>query len=104
MFVLDSLGMLSTSKEIEDTEAGKETRDMTRAQVLKGAFRVLTLKLGLANVPMIVTNHTYDVVGSYIPTKEMGGGSGLKYAASTIVYLSKKKEKDGTDVVGRTRS
>ncbi|BCU94789.1 MAG: hypothetical protein CM15mV6_1550 [uncultured marine virus] len=49
---------------------------------------------------MIVTNHTYDVVGSYIPTKEMGGGSGLKYAASTIVYLSKKKEKDGTDVVG----
>ena len=88
MFVLDSLGMLSTSKEIEDTEAGKETRDMTRAQVLKGAFRVLTLKLGLANVPMIVTNHTYDVVGSYIPTKEMGGGSGLKYAASTIVYLS----------------
>ena len=100
MFVLDSLGMLSTSKEIEDTEAGKETRDMTRAQILKGAFRVLTLKLGLANVPMIVTNHTYDVVGSYIPTKEMGGGSGLKYAASTIVYLSKQKEKDGTVVVG----
>ena len=31
MFVLDSLGMLSTSKEIEDSEAGKETRDMTRA-------------------------------------------------------------------------
>ena len=88
MFVLDSMGMLSTSKEIEDTEAGKETRDMTRAQILKGAFRVLTLKLGLANVPMIVTNHTYDVVGSYIPTKEMGGGSGLKYAASTIVSVS----------------
>jgi hypothetical protein len=37
---------------------------------------------------------------SYVPTKEMGGGSGLKYAASTIIYLSKKKEKDGTDVVG----
>jgi hypothetical protein len=35
MFVLDSLGMLSTSKEIEDSEAGKETRDMTRAQVVK---------------------------------------------------------------------
>ena len=100
MFVLDSLGMLSTSKEIEDTEAGKETRDMSRAQVVKSIFRVLTLKLGKANVPMIVTNHTYDVIGSYVPTKEMGGGSGLKYAASTIIYLSKKKEKDGTDVVG----
>ena len=100
MFVLDSLGMLSTSKEVEDSEAGKDTRDMTRAQVVKSIFRVLTLKLGKANVPMLVTNHTYDVVGAYIPTKEMGGGSGLKYAASTIIYLSKKKEKDGKEVVG----
>lgn len=100
MFVLDSLGMLSTTKEVEDTEAGKETRDMTRAQVVKSIFRVLTLKLGKANVPLIVTNHTYDVVGAYVPTKEMGGGSGLKYAASTIIYLSKSKEKDGKEVVG----
>jgi RecA/RadA recombinase len=97
---LDSLGMLSTTKEVEDTAEGKETRDMTRAQVLKAAFRVLTLKLGRAKVPMVVTNHTYDVVGSMFPTKEMGGGSGLKYAASSIVYLSKKKEKDGTEVIG----
>ena len=73
LLVLDSLGMLSTTKEVEDTADGKETRDMTRAQVLKAAFRVL---------------------------KEMGGGSGLKYAASTIVYLSKKKEKEGTEVIG----
>ena len=97
---LDSLGMLSTTKEVEDTAEGKETRDMTRAQVLKAAFRVLTLKLAKAKVPMVVTNHTYDVVGSMFPTKEMGGGSGLKYAASSIVYLSKKKEKDGTEVIG----
>ncbi len=97
---LDSLGMLSTTKEVEDTAEGKETIDMTRAQVLKAAFRVLTLKLGRAKVPMVVTNHTYDVVGSMFPTKEMGGGSGLKYAASSIIYLSKKKEKDGTEVIG----
>ena len=97
---LDSLGMLSTTKEVEDTADGKETRDMTRAQVLKAAFRVLTLKLGRAKVPMVITNHTYDVVGSMFPQKEMGGGSGLKYAASSIVYLSKKKEKDGTEVIG----
>ena len=100
MFVLDSLGMLSTTKEIEDTAAGKETKDMTRAQIVKGAFRVLTLKLGRAKVPMIVTNHTYDVIGSMFPQKEMGGGSGLKYAASSIVYLSKKKKKKGSEVVG----
>ena len=100
LLLLDSLGMLSTTKEMEDTQAGKETKDMTRAQIVKAAFRVLTLKLGKAKVPLIITNHTYDVVGSMFPTKEMGGGSGLKYAASSIVYLSKKKEKDGTEVIG----
>ena len=100
MFVLDSLGMLSTTKEMEDTAAGKETRDMTRSQIVKSTFRVLTLKLGKANIPMIMTNHTYDVIGSMFPQKEMGGGSGLKYAASSIVYLGKRKEKDGTEVIG----
>ena len=100
MFVLDSLGMLSTEKEISDALADKQVRDMTKSQLVKGAFRMLTLKLGQAKVPLIVTNHTYDVIGSYVPTKEMGGGSGLKYAASTIIYLSKIKEKDGKDIVG----
>jgi len=100
MFVLDSLGMLSTEKEITDALNDKQVRDMTKSQLVKGAFRMLTLKLGQAKIPMIVTNHTYDVIGAYVPTKEMGGGSGLKYAASTIIYLSKKKEKDGTEVIG----
>ena len=100
MFVLDSLGMLSTEKEITDALNDKQVRDMTKSQLVKGAFRMLTLKLGQANIPLIVTNHTYDVIGSYVPTKEMGGGSGLKYAASTIIYLTKKKEKSEKEVVG----
>ena len=99
MLVLDSLGMLSTTKEMEDTAEGKETRDMTRSQIVKSTFRVLTLKLGRAKVPMIMTNHTYDVIGSMYPQKEMGGGSGLKYAASSIIYLGKRKEKDGDNQV-----
>jgi RecA/RadA recombinase len=100
MFVLDSLGMLSTSKEMEDSLEGKDTRDMTKAQIIKAAFRVLTLKLAKVRIPLLVTNHVYELVGSYVPTKELGGGTGLKYAASTIAMLSKRKEKDGTDVVG----
>jgi RecA/RadA recombinase len=101
MVVLDSLGMLSTSKEMNDTAEGKETRDMTRAQIIKSTFRVLTVKLGIAKIPMIMTNHTYQVVGAYVPMSEMGGGTGLKYAASTIVYLSKKKDKNADgQVVG----
>lgn len=99
LFVLDSLGNLSTEKEVADMTEGKDTRDMTRAQLIRGAFRVLTLKLGKAKVPMIVTNHVYDVTGAYVPIKKMGGGSGLEYAASTIVFLSKKKDKDKDNAV-----
>jgi len=101
MLVLDSLGQLSSTKEIVDTAAGEETRDMTKAQILKATFRVLNLKLAKANVPLMVCNHVYDVVGAYYPTKEMSGGSGLKYSASTIAMLSKRKEKDGDkEVIG----
>jgi RecA/RadA recombinase len=100
LIVLDSLGMLSTTKEMKDTAEGKDVRDMPRAQVVKSTFRTLTLKLGEAGIPLIMTNHTYKVVGAYVPMSEMGGGTGLKYAASTIVYLTKKKVKEGTDVVG----
>ena len=101
MFVLDSLGLLSTSKEMEDSLEGKDVRDMTKSQVIKAAFRVLTLKLAKVKIPMLVTNHVYEVVGSYVPTKEISGGSGLKYAASTIAMLSKKKEKDGDgEIIG----
>ena len=100
LMVLDSLGMLSSMKELEDTESGANKRDMTKAQLLRGTFRVLSLKLAKANVPLLVTNHVYDVVGAYIPTKEISGGSGLKYAASSIIMLGKKKDKDGTEVVG----
>lgn len=94
LFVLDSLGNLSSQKEVEDITSGKETRDMTKAQLIRGAFRVLTLKLGKAKIPLIVTNHVYENIGTYGGIKKMNGGAGLEFAASTIVFLSKKKVKD----------
>jgi RecA/RadA recombinase len=99
LLILDSLGMLSTSKEMADTAEGKETADMTRARVIKSVFRVLTLKLGKAGVPLLLTNHVYNSMKAYAP-KQQSGGTGLKYAASTIVMLSKSKEKEGDAVVG----
>ena len=98
--VLDSIGMLSSVKELDDVASGNDKRDMTKAQLLRGTFRVLSLKLAKANVPLLVTNHTYEVVGSYIPMKEMSGGAGLKYASSTICFLGKKKDREDKDVVG----
>ena len=101
LFVLDSLGNLSTNKEMEDSAAGSDTKDMTRAQIIKAAFRVLSLKMGMANIPMIFTNHVYDKIGAGpYAGKEQGGGSGSKYAASLTVNLTKAKEKSGDEVIG----
>ena len=97
---LDSLGMLSTTKELADSEDGKETKDMTRPGTIRAAFRVLTLKLGSAKVPMLVTNHTYENIGGYGDPTQISGGGGLKYAADVILTLSRRKEKDGTTIVG----
>ena len=71
LMALDSLGMLSTSKELEDSTEGKDTRDMTRSQIIRAAFRILRLKLAKAKVPLIVTNHTYAGIGGMYPTQEM---------------------------------
>ena len=100
MFVLDSLGMLSTEKEITDALNDKQVRDMTKSQLVKGAFRMLTPNLVKTNIPLIVTNHTYDVIGSYVPTKEMGGGSIPSTQQVRSSSQPKKKEKEGTEVVG----
>jgi hypothetical protein len=56
--------------------------------------------LAKVNVPFIVTNHVYEQIGTMYPTKVMGGGSAMQYAASSIIFLSKRKEKDGTEVIG----
>ena len=100
LLCLDSLGMLSTTKEVGDVSEGVDKVDMTKARIVKGAFRVLTLKLAKAGIPLLVTNHTYKQVGTMFPQDVMGGGSGLQYAASNIVFLSRRKEKVGTDVIG----
>jgi len=95
MFVLDSIGMLASSKELNDALDGKTTADMTRAKTLKSTFRILTLSLAKNDIPMICTNHTYESIGIFAK-KSMGGGSGAYFSASTIGFLSKAQIKDGT--------
>lgn len=92
---LDSLGMLSTAKEMADSEEGKDTKDMTRAALIKAAFRVLTLRLGRANIPLFLTNHVYaDVAGGPYAGKVQAGGAGMVYAASCVLELTKAQDKD----------
>ena len=94
VMALDSLGMLGTEFEQETSRTNDNKADMgKRAQLIKSVFRNITLKLSLLQIPMIITNHTYKGMGKYDPTK-MGGGQGLEFAASIIIFLSKQAVKE----------
>jgi len=92
MLFLDSLGMLSTTKELNDALEGKEASDMgLKAKQLRSLFRSITMSLAAAKIPFIVTNHTtIGGIGSYAgPTKESSGGDGPIFSLSAALMLSK---------------
>jgi RecA/RadA recombinase len=104
MIVLDSLGMLTTEKDINDALAGKDAMDMgIKAKQLRAMFRLITLDLAAHKIPLIVTNHTtIGNIGSYTgPTKESAGGDGPVFSLSTVLLLSKKYQREGE---GKDRS
>jgi RecA/RadA recombinase len=95
LLVLDSLGMLSTDKELADAMKGHNAADMgAKAKELRKLFRVITLDLTAAKIPLICTNHVY-AGGGYLPTKESSGGDGPIFAMSVVSFLSKAQLKDG---------
>jgi RecA/RadA recombinase len=95
LLVLDSLGMLSTDKELNDAMKGHNAADMgAKAKELRKLFRVITLDLTAAKIPLICTNHVY-AGGGYVPTKESSGGDGPIFAMSVVSFLSKAQLKDG---------
>ena len=94
IIVVDSMGNLSTSKEVDDVDSGSDTRDMTRAQLIKGFGRSISLELSLLGIPIIMVSHTYSPMKQY--AKEVvSGGSGLLYISDIIAIFTKSMEKDG---------
>lgn len=102
MFALDSLGMLSSNKEIDDKLAGNTTRDMTKAQAIKGMYRAISLKLSLLNIPFITINHSYTNIGGYGDSQIEGGGSGFQYSGDVRFLLSKSQKRTGNIQTGVT--
>jgi len=95
LLILDSLGMLSTDKELNDALVGKNAADMgAKAKELRKLFRVITLDLTAAKIPLVCTNHVY-AGGGFFPTKESSGGDGPIFAMSVISFLSKAQLKEG---------
>lgn len=96
MVVLDSLGNLSSEKEVEDSTSGSNKRDMTKQQQIRKLFRVNGLKFAKLGIPFIINNHVYDAMSMFTP-KEISGGGGVKYNASIILVLSKGKLDDAEE-------
>jgi RecA/RadA recombinase len=95
--IIDSLGNLASTKELEDAAKGKDAADMgLRAKALKSMMRVLTYKSAKAGVPIVFTNHTYDDPAATNPSlvKNMSGGKGAVYMSSVLVQLGVKQEKN----------
>lgn len=93
-FVVDSIGNLSTEKEIGDAVSGSNAQDMgLRAKLIKSFTRTVTLKLGMYNIPLLLINHSYDSPGIF-SVKKMGGGEGVQYSSTQTVFFSKSQDKD----------
>jgi hypothetical protein len=66
LLIVDSLGMLSTDKELADAVKGHNAADMgSKAKELRKLFRVITLDLTAAKIPMVVTNHVYCLTAGH---------------------------------------
>lgn len=74
IFVIDSLGNLTSDKEKEDILAGAQKRDMTKQQEIKAMFRVIATPLARMDAAMIVVSHVYAQIGAYVPTNVLSGG------------------------------
>ena len=99
IFVVDSLGNMSSKKEMEDAIEGKSVQDMSRAKQMKSIFRMITPYLNRLDIPMVAVNHIYMEQGLY-PKAIVSGGTGVYLSADNIYILGRQQEKEGTEVIG----
>ena len=100
MLRIDDTDNERSSKEYEDAISGANKTDMTKGRLVKSALRTLKMELSRANAPLIMTNHVYSEIGSMYPQEVMTGGKGPLFLSDVVLFLSKRKDKDGTVQVG----
>jgi RecA/RadA recombinase len=99
IFVIDSLGNMSSKKEMEDAVDGKSVQDMSRAKQMKSIFRMITPYLNRLDIPMVAVNHIYMTQELY-SKPIVSGGTGVYLSADNIFILGRQQEKEGTEVIG----
>lgn len=93
MIILDSIGAMSSTKEMSDLLKMDIKADFTKAKALGSLFRSISSDLSYLGIPMINCNHTYDTMDMFSQPKLKGGNAAL-YASSTVAFMTKAKLKD----------
>lgn len=98
LFVIDSLGMLSTPTELDQFDKGDMKGDMGRkAKQLKALVTQALKMFGPYNIGLVATNHVYKSQDQFNPDDVISGGSGFIFASSIIVAQQKLKLKEDED-------
>ena len=100
VFIVDSIGNMSSKKEMEDAIDGKSVQDMSRAKQMKSIFRMITPYLNRLDIPMIAVNHIYMEQGAMYAKPIVSGGQGVYLSSDTIFIMGRQQEKEGTEIAG----
>lgn len=91
---INSVGNLSSQRNIDNLLKEKSTPDIQRAKDLKALFRAVTPYLNIKNIPMVVINHVYQDVGSFFGGSVVSGGSSMIYSADCIIQITRAQDKN----------
>jgi len=98
LVIIDSLGNLSTRRELEGIMVGEEKANMGHKQMLfKKLFSTCTINMGMVGATIIATQHTISNISGYGDPRTISGGIGQWFNSSTVLQLSKSKLADGSD-------
>lgn len=95
LFVLDSLGMLTTPTDISQFESGDLKGDLGRKpKALASLVRNCVNMFAEHEIGLVCTNHTYASQNIFDPDDVISGGQGPVYASSIVVAMRKMKLKE----------
>lgn len=98
--VLDSVGAIASTVELEEDDYGKAFVGIT-PRLLSKFLKKTSYKVRSNGTAVLMINQVRDKVGSYIQSYETPGGHALKHYSSVIILVSKVEDiKQGTDKIG----
>lgn len=99
MIMVDSIGMLPSTKEVQNAEDENSAADMTRAREMNSLFRIWTPYIAFNNIPCVVINHGYvsmDGKGTFT----VSGGKKVYLAADDVFIIGRQQDGVASDLKG----